>query len=40
MSIVSTNNIYNFDTLRLDLHYLIVKYPFLNLQIPGNSVIR
>ena len=39
MSIVSTNVSYNSSILRQNLSLLIRKYPFLNIQIVGNSVL-
>ena len=39
MNIVSTNVPYNSDILRKDLSLLMRKYPFLNVQIVGNSVL-
>lgn len=39
MSIVSTNIPYNSDTLRQNLSLLLRKYPFINVQIVGHSVL-
>lgn len=39
MSIVPTNQNYNYTLLTQNLHELNQKYPFLNIQTVGNSVL-
>jgi g-D-glutamyl-meso-diaminopimelate peptidase len=39
MNIVSTNSYYNSNILRMNLNILLRTYPFLNVQIVGNSIL-